>query len=216
MSSKRRPKPKEAGLDTKQKLLKAAAEVFSEKGFGGATVKEICDRANANISLISYHFQGKEGLFCSVLEEFGKERLRDAERILTPPDSVEDFRAKLRLWMQQFLQCHVDEDNVCSILHRENVMDHDFMRDIFQNTFLKAFESVVKFFEHAKKKGIARKEVDPIAAATLLFGSLIHVGRNQKAQKAWMNTSIADEKYRNHITDQILDILLNGVIGRSE
>ncbi len=208
-------KKQEEPQDTRQKLLQAAAQVFSQQGFSGATVKAIASKAGCNISLISYHFDGKEGLFRALLEGFGKERLRDAEKILSPPENLEDMRAKLRLWMQQFLLCHVKEDSVCSILHRENVMEHEFLWDIFQSTFLKAFEAMVKFFEAAKKRGIMRKEADPLSSASMLFGSLIHVGRNQKIQKKWLNTSIENEKYRDQVTEQFLQILLGGIAGSS-
>ncbi len=211
MSNK--PKAPEIEHDTKEKLLVAAAQIFSQRGFGGATVKEIADQAGVNVSLISYHFNGKEGLFRTILENFGRERLRDAEKILSPPENMQDLRAKLRLWTQQFLACHVDQDNVCSILHRENVCDQEFLWDIFEATFLKQFEAIVKFFEAGRKKGILRKDIDPLMATTMIFGSLIHIGRSQKIQQKWMNISIADEKYRSQVAEQILNVLFHGIAG---
>lgn len=53
--------------DTKQRLLEAAGEVFADHGFADATVRDICDRADANIAAINYHFQGKERLYAAVL-----------------------------------------------------------------------------------------------------------------------------------------------------
>jgi TetR/AcrR family transcriptional regulator, regulator of cefoperazone and chloramphenicol sensitivity len=47
----------------KEKLLAAAGDVFSEKGFRDATVAEICARAEANISAVNYHFGSKEDLY---------------------------------------------------------------------------------------------------------------------------------------------------------
>ncbi len=208
-----RPREQETEQDTKEKLLEAAAKVFSQRGFGGATVKEIAEEAGVNVSLISYHFNGKEGLFRAILENFGRERLRDAEKILSPPESMEDLKAKLRLWTQQFLSCHVEQDDVCSILHRENVCDQEFLWDIFEGTFLKQFEAIVKFFEAGRKKGILRKEVNALMATTMIFGSLIHIGRSQKIQQRWMNISIADEKYRAQVAEQILNVLFNGIAG---
>lgn len=197
--------------DTSERLIAAATAVFAEKGFGGATVKEIADRAGVNISLISYHFNGKEGLFRTCLENFGRERLKDAEKILTPPESVEDLRAKLKLWLSQFLQCHVEQGDVCQILHRENVIEHKFMWDVFQNTFLKAFEANAKFFEAAKKKGIVKKEIEPLVVAAMVFGTAIHMGKGKEIQQHWMGVSIANEKYRLSAADQIISILLNGI-----
>lgn len=197
---------------TAERLISAATAVFAEKGFDGATVKEIAKRAGVNISLISYHFNGKEGLFRTCLERFGNERLKDAEKILTTPENADDLRAKLRLWMRQFLQCHVDENQVCSILHRENILEHKFIWDIFEGTFLKSFGAVAKFFESAKKRGIVKKETDPLITGAMLYGSLIHVGRTQAIQKKWMGVSIENEKYRDQVVEQFTAILLNGIM----
>ena len=48
---------------TRERLLKAACEVFAAKGFRDGTVAEICHAAGANISAVSYHFGGKENLY---------------------------------------------------------------------------------------------------------------------------------------------------------
>lgn len=207
----KKTKPIVDDRDTRERLISVAREVFAERGFAGATVKEISDRAGVNISLISYHFAGKEGLFRTVLEEFGRERLADAVKILTPPESMEDMRAKLKLWSRQFLQCHVDQNNACCILHKEDIFQFDFMRDIFLNTFMKAFQAVADFFQQAKKKGLVKKEFDPVMIAALIFGAFIHAGRTQKIQKEILGRSIADEEYRTQIADQFVGILLGGI-----
>jgi AcrR family transcriptional regulator len=60
--------------DTRERLLDAAGQVFSERGFRAATVREIVRRAGgANIAAVNYHFRGKEGLYAAVLEHFARE-----------------------------------------------------------------------------------------------------------------------------------------------
>lgn len=56
--------------DTREKLLNAASDVFVEKGFRDATVAEICDRADANISAVNYYFGSKEALYQEVWRHF--------------------------------------------------------------------------------------------------------------------------------------------------
>jgi len=55
-------------LKTRQRVLEAAVEVFTEHGFRKATVRDICKRANANVAAINYHFRDKEGLYTAVLQ----------------------------------------------------------------------------------------------------------------------------------------------------
>jgi AcrR family transcriptional regulator len=53
--------------ETRARLLNAAGEVFAEKGFKSATVREICQRATANVAAINYHFGDKHRLYTQVL-----------------------------------------------------------------------------------------------------------------------------------------------------
>lgn len=53
---------------TKQRLLDAALQAFAEKGYHGASVRDICKFAHTNVSNINYHFHGKEKLYRAAVE----------------------------------------------------------------------------------------------------------------------------------------------------
>ncbi len=57
----------ERDLSTRNRILEAAGELFAERGFRGATVRMICERARVNVSAIKYHFGGKDELYYEVL-----------------------------------------------------------------------------------------------------------------------------------------------------
>ncbi len=64
--------PTPAAVDTRKRLLEAAAEVFDAEGFRTATIRQICQRASANVAAIHYHFGGKEELYVELLRELGR------------------------------------------------------------------------------------------------------------------------------------------------
>ncbi len=53
--------------DTRMRLLEAAGEVFAEKGFQAATVREICSLAEANVAAVNYYFGDKHRLYLEVM-----------------------------------------------------------------------------------------------------------------------------------------------------
>jgi len=59
---------KEAGLSKKETILKAAARLFSEKGFKYTSMAELSKVTGAAEGTIFYHFKTKEDLFLSILE----------------------------------------------------------------------------------------------------------------------------------------------------
>jgi AcrR family transcriptional regulator len=52
---------------TRDKLIEAAGQVFAERGYRAATIREICRRAGANVAAVNYTFGDKMGLYTEVL-----------------------------------------------------------------------------------------------------------------------------------------------------
>ncbi|WP_019867492.1 CerR family C-terminal domain-containing protein [Methylovulum miyakonense] len=53
----------------RSRLVMAALRIFAEKGFEGATTRDICELAGANISAIRYYFGDKAGLYRAAFTE---------------------------------------------------------------------------------------------------------------------------------------------------
>jgi AcrR family transcriptional regulator len=55
-------------VDARERLLAAAQEAFAARGFEGATVREICRAAQANIAAVNYYFGDKEQLYVEAVK----------------------------------------------------------------------------------------------------------------------------------------------------
>lgn len=106
-----------ASAQTRARLLTAAREVFAQQGFQGATVREICRRAEANVAAVNYHFGSKDGLLAEALNFAPLEALRAAN---AKADVCPEVR--LRLFIRDFILMLLDEKNSssqCRIMARE-------------------------------------------------------------------------------------------------
>lgn len=57
-----------AGENTRAALLAAAKVEFTERGFDGATVRSIAQRAGMDPAMVNHWFGGKDGLFVAALQ----------------------------------------------------------------------------------------------------------------------------------------------------
>lgn len=89
-------------LGTRERILEAAGEVFAEKGFRDATIREIVKRADANLNAVNYHFRDKEGLYMAVFD-YVHQRLKDEREAARL--SSEDLSAEQKL--DTFVQFHL-------------------------------------------------------------------------------------------------------------
>ena len=107
---------------TKLRLLEAAGEVFAEHGFADATVRDICERAGANIAAINYYFGDKGRLYietvkyahraCTEGEPFPDwepgtspvQKLRDFIRVLVSRMLSPQSPASLQVMMREMAQ----------------------------------------------------------------------------------------------------------------
>ncbi len=102
---------------TRARLIEAAREVFSRCGFQGATVREICRRADANVAAVNYHFGSKDGLLAEALNFAPLQALqkRNATADACP-------KMRLRLFIRDFMLMLLDEQHAssqCQIMARE-------------------------------------------------------------------------------------------------
>jgi TetR/AcrR family transcriptional regulator, regulator of cefoperazone and chloramphenicol sensitivity len=94
---------------TRTALLEAAADVFAHVGFQNATIREICQKAGANVAAVNYHFRDKEGLYSEVLRVQG--RLAES-RFPSTADLADDasHEQRLEVFIRSFLQRVLSEE----------------------------------------------------------------------------------------------------------
>ncbi|RYC67938.1 MULTISPECIES: TetR/AcrR family transcriptional regulator [Spirosoma] len=80
---------------TEERIKEAARQVFLEKGFDGATSRDIAEAAGINIALTNYYFRSKEKLFVTIFEEITEFFFTGMSAILNKPISLREKIAEL-------------------------------------------------------------------------------------------------------------------------
>ncbi len=195
--------------------MQAARELFSRQGFAGTTIKDIVEKAGVNVSLVSYHFHGKEGLFQACLEEFGQEKLASAHRILQAPTSAEELRVRLHMFATEILEGFVKDSDLVRMIQREAECADPRFCEVFESTFLQVFKTLVAFIESAQEVGVIRKELVATETAGIFFGALTHSTRTDELNQRYFGQSLKDEAYRKRFIDQLIAVILHGVVDGS-
>jgi len=71
-------------LTTKDKIIEVAHKLFADKGFNGASIREIAKEASVNIAAINYHFGNKESLYSATISNCMFKMRSDLENIYHP------------------------------------------------------------------------------------------------------------------------------------
>jgi AcrR family transcriptional regulator len=160
-------------VPTKERLLEAAGEVFAEKGFRDATVRDICARAGANIAAVNYHFRDKESLYAATFEhvqQFEQEHypLSDFESAGTPEERLVAFIRVmcLRLFDLGRPSWHI------KLMTREMIEPTSVMDTIVVKSIKPKFEILANIV--GENLGLpARNDITEMCAASVI-GQVVH------------------------------------------
>jgi AcrR family transcriptional regulator len=83
----RRDRPTARGAASRDRILEAAAEILTERGYAGTSISAVCDRADISPTSIYWHFGSKGGLLQQLLERMGR---RHVEGIQSAASEVRD------------------------------------------------------------------------------------------------------------------------------
>ncbi len=210
--SERKGQAKAAPSDSREALLQAAKRVFAAKGFEGATVKDLADEAGVNVSLVSYHFGGKENLYRECMESFGTERVESVERMLKTPTSTEEFKLRLKMFAEDIIAIHEREGDTCRMIHRSMDTLDPVSVDIFKNIFVRIFNALLKFVESGKRNGLVKGELDTEIVSAMLFGSLMHMVKAEQLRKILNLRSLSEPQYREAVIEHWVRSFAEGIL----
>jgi AcrR family transcriptional regulator len=196
--------------DTPARLVQAAIKLFSEHGFEGTSVKQISDDAGVNVSLVSYHFKGKEGLYRSCFEHFKNGSFLSSLNILQNVASKEELKIRLNLFVEQFWTAYIEERPIMRMIHREEESGFAIARDIIFEIFTGFSERFSGVLEDAQEKGFIRKDLEVKMLVAIFLGALAHNASKDKMCSEFFDCSLSNADYRKKLASTLVTTILEG------
>lgn len=110
------PLKKDLGEDRREQIIDVALAVFSEKGFDGATIKDLADSAHMAPGLLYHYFESKEALLLAIVEERGF--LQELASVLDPNKEA-PCSVVLKELAESYYRLMVEKQDLVRIFCRE-------------------------------------------------------------------------------------------------
>jgi TetR/AcrR family transcriptional regulator len=149
---------------TRERILAAAIDLFSEHSFDGASTREISGRAGVTQPLLHYHFRSKDDLWRAAVDElFGAltEALAARQQGLRGVDDV----TTARLLVREFVQFSATHPQVHRIITQECKVDGPRMDWLVERHIRPLYEATVTLFVRLVEQGL----VPDVPAAHLYY-----------------------------------------------
>ncbi len=194
--------PADADPRARERLLRAAADVFDRKGYAAASVREIVERAGITKPVLYYHFGSKEGMLNAILDE-GERLLRAA---VANALRHTEARARVRALCEEIyllFQKNVSAVRVAHALYfgpREGTPDFDWCR-----------------FERLVRPAIARIAEEGIAAGEIRCAQPEDVALAINGVFAGcMDMALGREAVGIDAISRVVDLIFDGLSAASE
>ncbi|MGH7288531.1 MAG: TetR/AcrR family transcriptional regulator, partial [Myxococcota bacterium] len=146
--------PQQRSLDTRERLVEAALQVFASHGFEGATTREIARRAGVALAALPYHFTTKEALWKAAADRiFG--RLGDTFRRRFAGLEGVDTPTRLRLMLGDFVRFQAAHPELHRFMIQEGIAKTPRLEWLVETHIRPIYAFVRAMVESAQREGMA-------------------------------------------------------------
>ena len=162
-------------IEVRKRILDAALQSFAEKGFDGATTRQIAGRANVPLGLLRYYFGDKLKLWqASVDQAFGELRSGLDATTFMPRSAAEDRDpvSAIRAGIRAHVHFVAKNPEFVRLMHEEGKRRGPRMRWLVDRHVTPLFERLVPVIAHLQEFGRLPKGIAPLHFAYALIGSI--------------------------------------------
>ncbi|MFN2493794.1 MAG: TetR/AcrR family transcriptional regulator [Pyrinomonadaceae bacterium] len=199
--------------DRRLQILSVAVSLFSQKGFGGTTTKEIAQMAGVSEAMVFRHFATKQELYTAILDHKAcSGDSMNPEEMVAEALKQKDDRGVFEQLALGALEHHEFDPEFQRLLLHSALEGHELAQMFFEKFVRRVYELLGAYILERQRDG-AMVKIDPAIVVRAFIGMIIHHSLNNNLwdpKRRLLKISNADAA--KHFTN----ILLNGISASSE
>jgi AcrR family transcriptional regulator len=199
--------------DRKLQILRIAVSLFSQKGFGGTTTKEIAQAAGVSEAMVFRHFATKQELYSAILDHKAcSGDSMNPEQMVAEALKQKDDRGVFEQLALGALNHHECDPEFQRLLLHSALEGHELAEMFFEKFVRRVYELLGGYLAERQRDG-AIVRMDPAIVVRSFIGMIIHHSLNNNLWDPKRRLlKISNEDAAKHFTD----ILLNGISLKAE
>jgi len=183
------------------KILRAAIDVFADKGYFAARMTDVAKQAGVADGTLYLYFEGKEHLLMSIFDDVLG---RFIDRLEDEIERLDDPLAKLRVMVRLHLETLGRDRALAKVLQIETRHSRRFM-SLFTRGKLGEYLNLLRgIIEEGQESGVFRRDFHTALATNVVFGAV------DEAVMSWVLTNQPGDLTRN--VEPIVGILSRGMM----
>ncbi|WP_240625719.1 TetR/AcrR family transcriptional regulator [Spirosoma pollinicola] len=189
-----------------EKIKEAAKKVFLEKGFDGATTRDISKASGLNCALMNYYFRTKEKLFAAIFEDMLQLFFAGMTTVLNKPISLKEKIIEL---IEHDFQTFKQNPSLCIFVLNEVHRDPDQLINLFRVAKAQWTSLFEKQLQEAIDAGVVRPiKMQHVLSLLLSNTQFIFLGK-----AITMNTWQMDEESFDAFAEDHKQLITQMIVG---
>lgn len=170
-SASRARKPQARGRATRARVLRAAEELFTRRGYDGTSVGDVASRAGIGVGTVYHHFPDKRAMLLALVDDWGdrvasRRRELGLERLLGG-----DAREGICRVLRRGFERQQKEPSLYVVVLALADRDPEVRRR-YHRIEQAQIERLREFIEYGQRSGAMRRAVDAASAAFLVHHAI--------------------------------------------
>ena len=154
---------KRASVQARAKIIKVATELFGEQGLEPTTTRQISAASGLNISLISYYFGGKVGLYQAIIYEHALKIKEEFEAIFESHHqekfTPEIFKKEISMIVRHMVEMRLHNLSMSKIFMAERTQKMPYAREVFENIMKSTTDKMIQMIQKGQDQGFLKSDL---------------------------------------------------------